>query len=185
MKYFILFSTTLILLFSCTKDRIEDSDNPIGPNNPITEGYLFINEFVARGSQQTNEFGTTEDWMEIFNPSFSDVVLEAGKWFVSDAGPSNPEKYALPQVTIPARGFLVIWCDGLNLVETQIHASFSLSAAGEHLVIYYKASPSADGVIVDEYEYGEQISGKSEGRYPDGGETWTFFNSPTLGASNN
>lgn len=184
MKLLLPIFISFFLLASCTKDRLEPKDDD-NPDVTIEAGYLFINEFVARGSQQANEFGTFEDWIEIFNPSFSEVTLQAGKWFVSDGGPSNPDKYALPEVTIPARGFLVIWCDGLDIVETQIHTNFSLSAAGEHIVIYYKSSSTSEGVIVDEYQYGEQISRKSEGRYPDGGDLWTFFDNPTIGASNN
>jgi hypothetical protein len=85
---------------------------------------------------------------------------------------------------IPSRGFLLIWCDNLDKADRDIHTNFALSGAGEHLVIYYHPE-GKDSVIVDDYEYAQQQSAVSEGRYPDGGENWVKFNTPTPGASNN
>jgi hypothetical protein len=50
-------------------------------------------------------------WFEIYNPIEQDRLLEAGRWHVNDAGPFAPTKFELPQITIPGRGFLVIWCE--------------------------------------------------------------------------
>ena len=56
-----------------------------------------------------NEFGTNEDWIEIYNPQNIAVNLAADSWYISDNGQTNPYKYKLPALTIPAKGFLVIW----------------------------------------------------------------------------
>jgi hypothetical protein len=182
-----LFGFILIVLFSCTKDRLikqnTDGSTPIIPLI-IEKGHLYINEFVARGSQNANEFGAYEDWIEIYNPWNAEITLQEGFWYISDAGPSNPTKYMLPEVKIPAKGFLVIWADGMDVVETQIHTNFGLSGSGEHIVIYYQPD-GGEGVVVDDYLYGQQESGVSEGRYPNGEDFWKFFNPPTIGASNN
>lgn len=173
----------VLLVSSCVKDR----EIPVRPRPPgeveIAPGVLKVNEFVAAGSTNINEFGTAEDWFEIYNPNDAEVVMEAGRWFVSDAGPSNPTKYQMPQVTIPAKGFLVVWCDNMNTVQTQIHTNFALSAAGEHLVIYY-SGPDAE-FVVDDHLYGQQaVPGASEGRFPDGTDTWILFPTPTPGGPN-
>lgn len=190
-----LFTATffIAILASCTKDRLPDTlggqppTKPIGtdPNVtvPIERHSLFINEFVARGSENVNEFGSTEDWIEVFNPSFSDVTLTGGRWYISDAGPSNPTKYQLPEITISARGFLLIWADNMDTVANDIHTNFALSGSGEHIILWY-LDDSGNGVNVDDYLYGEQESAVSEGRTPDGGDTWTFFNAPSPGAPN-
>ncbi len=183
----VLFLLNLSLV-TCTKDRLEVSttDPTDTTQNQITAGYLYINEFVAKGSANTNEFGSAEDWLEIYNPQSVAVTLTAGSWYVSDGGPSDPMKYLIPEVTIPAGGFLVIWCDGLDTMATQIHSNFGLSASGEHLVLYYQKSGSASGVVVDEHQYGIQtVDGQSEGRYPDGSNNWVTFGTPTIGSSNN
>lgn len=187
---FILF---IGVLSACTKDRIPEvgeaplPNEPIGtdPNvtTPVQRYYLFINEFVARGSENVNEFGSAEDWIEVFNPSFSDVTLTGGRWYISDAGPENPTKYQLPEITIPARGFLLIWADNMDTVANDIHTNFRLSAAGEHIIIWY-IDDMGNGINVDDYLYGQQEPAISEGRFPDGGAAWTFFNAPTPGAPN-
>ncbi len=173
-------------VLGCTKDRLPEiiSEAP-DPDTGITvtRHTLYINEFVARGSQTINEFGSAEDWIEIFNPAFQAVTLTSGRWFVSDDGPGNPMKYELPQITLPARGYLVIWADNEDIVADDIHTNFALSASGEHITIYYKID-DGNGIVVDDYEYGQQEPAISEGRFPDGGETWNFFNAPTPGAPN-
>jgi len=173
----------LLPLMGCVKDRQFEPVAPLPGGIVIAPGVLKVNEFVATGSQNVNEFGTAEDWFEIYNPNNAALLLEAGKWFVTDAGPGNPTKYELPEVSIPARGFLVIWCDGLNTVETQIHTNFALSAAGEHLLIHYKSGSTE--FTVDDYQYGQQsVPGASMGRYPDGEDNWILFTTPTPGEPN-
>jgi hypothetical protein len=177
-------------LSSCTKDRIF----PDNPNNPggndtnqvaIQAGFLFINEFLATGDGFLNEFGQPADWIEIYNPHNFAVTLEAGKWFITDAAASNPEKSSIPERTIPARGFLLVWADNQhnNPNAQDVHASFALSSAGEHLGLFYK--PDNNNIIqIDERQFGQQIANVSEGRSPDGSSAWTSFNNPTPGASN-
>lgn len=178
----------VLITVACTKDRIEklaEDQVPVPTDSTISEHYLFINEFIAKGSQNPNEYGTNEDWIEIYNPHATAVTLAENSWYISDAGTAIPDKYLLPSITIPAHGFLVVWCDGLSTIDTQIHTSFNLSAAGEDLVLYYKPENASEGVVIDQHAYISQGDGISEGRYPDGGNTWTNFNVPTINASNN
>jgi len=173
----------ILLLAGCTKDREFQGPTPVPGGVVIAPGVLKINEYVSTGSQNVNEFGNTEDWFEIHNPNNVDLLLEAGRWWVTDGGPSNPTKYQLPEVTIPARGFLVIWCDNENTVQQQIHTNFALSAAGEHLLIHYDDGTQA--FTVDDYNYPPQpIPAVSYGRFPDGEDNWIMFQTPTPGEPN-
>ncbi len=174
---------------SCTPDRDLITDDPI-PTGQDSVGFavmrhtLYLNEFVARGSQNANEYGTNEDWFEIHNPNSFNAVLREGEWYVTDKGPEDPENYALPQCTIPSKGFLIVWCDGLATQDVFIHTNFSLSASGEHIGIYFKAA--AEGIMVDDYAYpAQETDAVSTGRYPDGGPNWTTFQIPTPGSANN
>lgn len=173
----------LVALAGCVKDRELTTTPSVPVGTVIAPGVLRVNEFVATGSQNVNEFGSAEDWFEIYNPNDADLLLEAGKWFVTDGGPSNPKKYELPEVTIAARGFLVIWCDNMNTVQQQIHTNFALSASGEHILIHYD-----DGVQafdVDDHAYPPQtVPAVSTGRFPDGEDNWIVFQTPTPGAPN-
>lgn len=179
----------LALTVGCVPDRDLLEDDPMTPGQDST-GFvvarhtLFINEFVARGSENVNEFGSAEDWFEVYNPNSFNAVLEAGRWFVTDKGPADPKKFELPQCTVPAKGFLLIWCDGLALEDVFIHTNFSLSALGEHIGIYYEHG--GEQVMVDDYEYPvQEQDAVSTGRYPDGGPSWVTFQNPTPGSSNN
>ncbi len=172
-----------LMLVACVKDREIPPRTGGGGSTGIAPGMLKVNELVAAGSTNINEFGTAEDWFEIYNTLPEPFTLRSGNWFVSDAGPSTPTKYQLPEVTIPGNGHLVIWCDNLNTVATQIHSNFALSSAGEHLVIYYQSDTAA--FVVDDYAYGPQSNpGASMGRSPDGSDNWVLFTNPTPGAPN-
>lgn len=179
----------ILVISACTKDRIPEPVDitdplPLPDDSLFVERHtLFINEFVARASIHINEFGSAEDWIEVFNPAFTPIALVAGRWFISDAGLANPTKYELPQLTIPARGYVLIWADNMDVVAQDIHTNFALSASGEHIVIYYKLDDET-GILVDDYAYGQQQPAVSEGRFPDGGEVWAFFPEPTPGAPN-
>lgn len=177
------YAALAVLLVACVKDREFPANVPPPGAVVIAPGVLKVNELLATGSQNIDEFGNASDWFEIYNPGNAPLLLEAGKWFVTDAGPSNPTKFELPELTIPAKGFLLIWCNGLNVVATQVNTNFSLSAAGEHLLIFYKSGE--EEIVVDDHIYGPQnVSAASEGRSPDGEDNWILFTSPTPGESN-
>jgi hypothetical protein len=170
---------------ACVKDRVITKE-PIDTDNPggINAKDIVINEFVAKGSKNANEFGSNEDWIEIYNTTNDTIIMEAEKWFITDASTTNQKKYKLPEIVLPPKGFLVIWCDGKNTVATQIHTNFNLSASGEDIGLYYEN----EGVLleVDQKSYGELTKdGYSLGRQPDGTENWIEFAVPTPGASNN
>ena len=171
---------------SCTKDRLikDDTDPNDTAQLVIEEGVLKVNEFVAKGSVNQNEYGTAEDWFEIYNPNNKPLTLKANEWYFSD-NLGSPKKYMLTQdFTIPAQGFLVIWCDGLNTIGNDIHTGFSLSASGEDLVIYYEKGSTQ--IIIDSYTFGVQtLDGVSTGRSPNGSANWIQLPTPTPGQSNN
>jgi hypothetical protein len=177
-----------VALSACIKDRVlpEQGNGGTGGGggDAVYPGLLKVNEFVAYGSTNQNEFGVLAKWFEIYNTSAQDLVLESGKWFVTDAGEAQPTKFQLPQVTIEGHGFLVVWCDNNTTPgATQVYANFSLSSSGEHIMIYYK-TPEAE-FSVDDYSYGPQTSsGASMGRSPDGSDNWMQFTTPTPGAPN-
>ena len=79
-------------------------------------------------------------------------------------------------MTIPANGFLLIWCDD---EASGIHTNFKLGASGDKVVLL-----DSDGKIIDEKEFGSQTTDVSIGRNPDGGNTWKSFNAPTPETSN-
>lgn len=173
--------------FACVKDRDLPAP-PVAEAPPaITPGILKVNEFVAASSTNVNEFGTASDWLELYNTSDRPLALGGGQWAVTDGGDMDAGKYVLPAMTIPARGYLVVWCDGLNTVSEQVHANFSLSSVGEEIAVHVL---DGDGWLrIDGYAYADQNdglhdNGQSNARMPDGGPDWTILQTPTPGTTN-
>jgi len=180
----------LVILFVAITCKKNDNPPPLPttPETNFSEGILLINEIVYKGSVNANEFGETEDWFEIFNPQDSSISMEAGKWFVTDASGFNNRKFALPELNIPAGGYVIVWCDDGGMPGgNDIHATFKLSSDGEDLGLYYddngvdlaidtKTFPTYPGTISE---------GQSLCRLPDGSDTWDFSPTPTPGSSNN
>ena len=183
MKWIIIALSSIIFFPSCTKDRNLDELQKITDTINIHNGIIKINEFVAKGSNNINEYGMTSDWFELYNPSSSAINMSNGKWYVSD-DLNSPRKYAMPAVTLEPHGFLVVWCDGMNKFGTQVHSNFALSASGEQIGIFY-TTPDQSMMVVDSLTYPLMTEkAYSYGRLPDGSDNWTYFARPTPGVQN-
>lgn len=77
--------------------------------------------------------GRFSDWVELWNAG--DTAADLTGWYLSD-DPGDPGKWRIPALTIPAGGYALIFCDGLDAdVDGELHAGFSLSASGETLTL--------------------------------------------------
>ena len=169
---------SLISLVGCVKQEEQALiQGPCGCASPIT-----INEVLAAGSKELNEFGDAADWLELYNAG-SGLRMEAGEWYLTD-DPTDPLKYELPGLVLGEQEHLVIWCDGQDVVVDGIHTSFHLAAAGESLSLVR----SVGGVtcLIDSVLYPPQEAahGLSSGRSPDGTQAWTLLAFPTPGGPN-
>jgi hypothetical protein len=180
LKRFILISiAAFTVLVACTKDR----DFPDNTQNDVKAGDVVINEYAVNGATLTNEFGNTDDWIELFNTTSDTAFIKQNRFYLSD-DETDPYKYTVTKDTfITPGGYLLVFADGLDTIATQIHTNFSLSAAGESISLWNLNSQN-QAIEVDTRTFGAQPSGQSEGRSPDGSNTWLFFTTPTPGASN-
>lgn len=139
---------------------------------------IVVNEFLADNAGVTPDpAGENDDWVELYNNTGSPILL-TGFYMTDDM--TNPTKWRMTDenVIIPAKGFLVVWCDD-DAGQDGVHASFKLSKGGEFIGIV-----AADGVtFVDSLSFGEQSTDVSMGRFPDGSSEWMFL-SPTPGGAN-
>ena len=136
-----------------------------------------INEVCASNNVFINDSFKKHDWIELYNTTPN--AIDASGMTLSD-DLDKPGKYALPQgTTIPAKGYLVIWCDKEE--GNQLHASFKLENKQENVVVLTAADHSwADTLI-----YKSHTEYQSVGLYPDGGSTSYVMNRPSIGRKNN
>jgi len=140
----------------------------------IQPGDLVINELGANNTMIPDQDGEYEDWIELYNPGLSDISTSG--LFLSDNS-NIPAKWPLPDVIIPADGYLVIWADE-DSQQNGYHANFRLSSLGEEVILAY-----GDSTIIDSVSFGVQTANASYGRYPNGIGDFTAL-IPTIGANN-
>lgn len=131
----------------------------------LLRGPVVINEFLASNETiASNAIGEFEDYIELYNTDSQPFNLDG--YFLSDSRGSNGRlKYRFDNVTIPANGYLIVWCDGVGDPEMEgLNADFSLSGTeGERVVL-----SNPDSVIVDYVRFGPIDTDVSMGRFPNG-----------------
>ncbi len=135
---------------------------------------LVINEFSPLNTADADEFGEFDDWIELYNRS--DNPISTAGLYLSDEE-DNPTKWALPNLTLGAGEYAIIWADEQG-AQGSSHANFKLSSLGEFISLAF-----ADGTSLDSYTYGAIEEGATFARVPNG--TGPFvLNSPSLGYTN-
>ena len=132
---------------------------------------VILNEIMADNASVVNHAGTFPDWIELHNFGGSPVHLTG--WSLTDDG--NARKFIFPDISIPALGYLTVWCDAITNSTPGLHTGFGLSREGESIFLY-----DASTNRVDALSFGLQVTDSSIGRIG-GGWTLTL---PTTNAAN-
>jgi hypothetical protein len=142
----------------------DDGDGDPEPDvPPDVDGSLVINELMADNALTVPEAG---DWIEIFNPTDTDVPLY-GYSITDDLG--EPDRAVVPDgVTAPAGGFLVLWLDG-HPERGPDHLDIQLAREGGAVGL-----SRPDDSPIDRVVYGAQEVDFSAARTPDGSDRWTI-----------
>jgi len=140
-----------------------------------------INEISASNDIYVNEYGKKNDWVELYNTTDQPQDIE-GMYITDDAaklkkcrltkGSSNAN------TIIPARGYLVVWCDKQE-TSRDLHATFKISGDGGIVAL-----TAADESWTDSVSYPAHDGFTTIGRYTDGGNSIYVMNVPTIGKSN-
>jgi hypothetical protein len=141
-------------------------------------GYLVINEFMADNDiTYMNSYGTTPDWIELYNSGFERVDL-SGMYLTDDL--TDSKAWQFPEGSfIEPRDYLVVWADGTSNQES-LHTNFKLNANGEEIGLF-----ANDGeTLIDSIIFLKQIRDVSYGRIPDGTSNWDYLPTSSLGFSN-
>jgi hypothetical protein len=131
---------------------------------------VYLNELMAENLNAVNNGGTFPDWIELHNPGAS---VNITGWSLTDDG--NARKFVFPSTTIPAGGFLTVWCDAATNTTPGLHTGFSLDKDGETVSLYDASTNRVDAI-----SFGLQLTNYSVGRI---GGTWALT-TPTSNAPN-
>ncbi len=151
---------------------VTDDLDPIG-GGPVLNEFMADNDGVI-----ADEYGGFDDWVELYNPTSQAFSLN-GMRITDNMGDIAQFSLLAPDSMLGPGEFCLVWCDG-EPEQGPFHAPFKLSAGGESIGLI-----SADGEIwYDQIAYDAQQTDVSQGRTPDGCDTWQTFSSPTPGLPN-
>ncbi len=139
---------------------------------------IVINEILASNqSGITDEDEDTSDWIELYNAGTETIDL-LGYGITDDSTEWN--KWIFPSVIMKPNTYFLIWASGKDRKDSMVlHTNFRLSAAGEYLGLFTPGNTK-----MDDFTYGSQTADVSYGRFPDGNDTFLFFQYPTPAAAN-
>lgn len=159
------------------------SSFPLVQSNAAAPEYsaLVINEICSSNKTSfRDESGASPDWIELHNTG--KTALDLSGIGLSDSI-KNLYKFVFPEGSIlEADGYLLVLCDDTSVVsETEYHAAFKLSSAGETLYLTAPAEQDgSSGANLDVVELPELPTDLVYGRY----ETQFAILSPTPGEVN-
>ena len=127
---------------------------------PVVGG-LVINEIMAGNvSAVPDQNGEYDDWVELYNGN--NFSLNLNGYYHSD-NENELTKWTFPNVTIPANGYLIVWCDTAGNSQTGLHTTYRLSADQEEV---YLTDPT--NTVIDAVHYVNMPSDKGFARVPNG-----------------
>jgi len=101
----------------------------------VASAQLHITEFVADNDGSfLDSDGEASDWIELHNPGA--VAASTDGLYLTDSA-SNLTQWLLPDVSIPAGGYLTVFASGKDRRDPllELHTNFSLSGSGEYLAL--------------------------------------------------
>ncbi len=134
---------------------------------------LFINEVCASNGAHTDEFGSTPDWIEIYNSEAYDVDLAGMVLKNVTSNSTSTIPFGSSKTIIPAKSHVVLWADKGKSISP-LHLNFKLNAdLGQKLQLIMPLT-SGD-TLIDEMNYMVHDRNFSFGRVTDGDTAMTIF----------
>ncbi|WP_102412085.1 lamin tail domain-containing protein [Beduinella massiliensis] len=140
---------------------------------------LFITEVMS--SNRTTSLPGVQgkyDYIEIYNMGGQAVNLK--DYGLSD-NVKKPRKWRFPDITIPANGYVLVYCEKANLslaTDTVLYANFNLNVGGETVVLSTPEGKVLDKIVTPPL-YSDVSYGRTLGRYG-----LFYYSTPTPGEPN-
>ena len=133
------------------------SYNSTNGNNPAG---IVINEWMAwNASDEQDEFGEYNDWIELYNNSNLSINLQG--YFLSNKA-NEETKFQFPDISIGANEYLILWADE-DTLQGSLHLPFKLDSERDDIVL---ARP--DTSTIDYFFHHDVDSNLTQARIPNG-----------------
>lgn len=142
---------------------------------------LVINEIMQSNIECTmddiKEF--PDSWVELYNPT--DAAINLKDYKISN---KNKEKKAwkLPNMTVAAHGYVLVYCDKEGKEDNRLHANFRLESGKGCTVYLFTNSEVVDSLPADMKKM--PAPDIAFGRKTDGGDQWGYQLTATPGEAN-
>lgn len=136
-----------------------------------------INEIMsANDSALYTEDGESSDWVELMNVGSSPLNL-AGVTLAKNS--TATDQFVFPDLTLAPGECVVVFCDSKNrnTAGYELHAPFSISRAGDTMMLFSSTGTAIDSINVPDLQNNESYA------YADDG-TWTVTDEYTPGLAN-
>lgn len=137
------------------------------------EGNIVVNEYSASNRSIPDNYGRTEDWIELYNTSDNFVNL-SGYYLSND--PDEPLKWQITSGIIPPNSRILVYCSNRDISSGSVfHANFNLTQLRPDHIVF--SDPT--GTVLESIPmYVTQLN-HSYGRVTDGSNQWGILTSPT------
>ena len=138
-----LAAALLLFVIAMPKTPIVKAVNATATGELTTHAGLRISEVMTdNAAAYPDESGKFSDWVEIENTLDAPINLKG----VGLSDRSDRIKFLFPDVTLAARGRVIVFCDGVNRdgADGAFHAKFKMSSLGETVYLF-----DASGVAID------------------------------------
>jgi len=131
-----------------------NSSNGNHPSGLVINEWMPLNE-----SEEEDEYGEYNDWIELYNNSNQSINLEG--YFLSNKA-NEATKYQFPNISIGSYEYLVLWADE-DTLQGDLHLPFKLDSERDDIVL---ARP--DTSTIDYFFHHHAVANLTMARIPNG-----------------
>ena len=148
---------------SPTPGRSNETGMILGQQSVNAAIGVCINEYMSRNRLTIyDRYGEYSDWIELRN--LTDKAVDLSGFYLTDSRESI-RKWQFPTgTTVPANGYLLVFCTGKPCVPDELHASFKLGETDSFLGLYAADGAFCSGLTYHATEQDESV-GYRDGAY--------------------
>ena len=121
-----------------------------------------------------------DSWVELYNPT--DAAINLKDYQIYDKKDKPKKAWQLPDKTIEAKGYVIIYCDKEEKEDNRLHTNFRLESGKDCKLYLFKNKEVVDSLPADMKKM--PAPDVAFGRETDGADKWGYQLTPTPGKTN-